>query len=143
LQYRWSSYRDSGQDDEERQLAYRELFRHELEPGEIDQIRKVTKGNLALGSCRFGEKISEMLGRRVINGKAGRPRKKFIVSKCQKQRGLSPLFSFSSFSFHFVSELPRNMRRRTIPLQYLCIFCIKILLKGIKNTSYFPCKQLR
>ncbi|MDU9049764.1 MAG: transposase [Candidatus Electrothrix sp. Rat3] len=69
-------YRDLAHDDEERQLAYRELFRHELEPGEIDKIRKATNGNFALGSTRFGEEISEMLGRRVTPGKAGRPRKK-------------------------------------------------------------------
>jgi len=97
-EYRWSSYQVNGQgdksdlithhvlyqdlahDDEERQLAYRELFRHELEPGEIDKIRKATNGNFALGSSRFAEEISEMLGRRVTPGKAGRPRKKPVVS---------------------------------------------------------------
>ncbi len=91
-QYRWSSYRQNGQgerfevidphelylnlaeDHEERLLAYRELFRHELPPGEIDKIRKATNGNFALGSSRFSEEIGEMLGRRVIPGKVGRPR---------------------------------------------------------------------
>jgi len=67
--------------DEERQRAYRGLFRHELEKGEIDKIRKATNGNFALGSSRFTEEISEMLGRRVIPGKAGRPRRKPVVSK--------------------------------------------------------------
>jgi putative transposase len=97
--YRWSSYRVNGQgdkselithhvlyqnlahDDEERQFAYRELFRNELEPGEIDKIRKATNGNFALGSSRFAEQISKMLGRRVTPGKAGRPRKKPVVSE--------------------------------------------------------------
>jgi putative transposase len=69
--YRWSSYQineqgdksdlitphvlyqNLGYDNEERQFAYRELFRHELEPGEIDKIRKATNGNFALGSSRF------------------------------------------------------------------------------------------
>ena len=98
-EYRWSSYHINGHgdkselithhvlyqnlahDDEERQLAYRELLRHELEPEEIDKIRKATNGNFALGSSRFTEEISEILGRRVTPGKAGRPRKKPVVSK--------------------------------------------------------------
>lgn len=91
--YKWSSYRINGQgessklitshqlyqalghDDDERLSAYRELFRHELEPGEIDKIRKATNGNFALGTIRFQEEIGRMLGRRVTPGQAGRPRK--------------------------------------------------------------------
>jgi len=98
-EYRWSSYhlngqgeqnelitphalyQDLGHDAEERQLAYRELFANELEKGDIDKIRKATNGNFALGSSRFAEEIGEMLGRRVTPGKAGRPRKKTVVSK--------------------------------------------------------------
>jgi len=94
-EYRWSSYSingqgrssdllsqhslymDLGQTDAERQAAYRELFRYELESGEIDRIRKATNGNYALGNTRFKEEISEMLGRRVVPGKAGRPKKSF------------------------------------------------------------------
>ena len=93
-EYRWSSYQVNGQGDKsdlithhnlyrslgradkERQQAYRELFRYELEPGEIDKIRKATNGNFSLGSNRFADEISEMLGRRVTPGKAGRPRTK-------------------------------------------------------------------
>ncbi len=92
-QYRWSSYGSNGQEeksalitphglykklgrtDEERRQAYRELFRYELDPGEIDKIRKATNGNFACGDSRFGKEISEMLGRRVTPGKAGRPKK--------------------------------------------------------------------
>lgn len=92
-EYRWSSYQVNGQGrssdllthhplyqglgrtDTERQTAYRELFRYELESEEIDKIRKATNGNFALGNSRFKEEISEMLGRRVTRGKAGRPRK--------------------------------------------------------------------
>ena len=66
-EYRWSSYRINGQgdksglithhvlylklghDNEERQFEYR-VFRHELEPGEINKTRKATHGNFALGS---------------------------------------------------------------------------------------------
>jgi len=95
-EYRWSSYQINGQgnksdlithhvlyqylaqDDDGRKLAYRDLFRHELEPGEIDKIRKSANGNFALGSSRFAEEISEMLGCRVTPGKAGRPKKKLL-----------------------------------------------------------------
>lgn len=95
-EYRWSSYSINGQGtasdlvsqhplylslgqtDEERQVAYRELFRYELEPGVLDEIREATNGNFALGTSRFKEEISTMLGRRITPGKAGRPRKKFI-----------------------------------------------------------------
>ena len=96
-EYRWSSYLVNGQGNSvdllsphslyqalgrtasERQNAYRELFRHELEPREIDEIRKATNGNFALGNSRFKQEIGEMLGRRVTPGKAGRPRKKNIT----------------------------------------------------------------
>jgi putative transposase len=92
-EYKWSSYQTNGQghpsalitchsiyhdlgvDAAERTAAYRELFRHELEPREVDRIRKATNGNFALGSSRFQEEISSMLGRRVVPGRAGRPRK--------------------------------------------------------------------
>ncbi|WP_419174264.1 transposase [Desulfosediminicola sp.] len=92
--YRWSSYgvngqgdpsklltqhriyNDLGQNSKERLSTYRELFKHELEPGEIDRIRKATNGNFVLGTSRFQEEVGTMLDRRVIPGKAGRPRKK-------------------------------------------------------------------
>jgi putative transposase len=95
-EYRWSSYQVNGQGEksalidhhllyhdlgrtsQERQRAYRELFRDELESGEIDKIRKATNGNFSLGDSRFNTEISEILGCRVIPGKAGRPRKKPI-----------------------------------------------------------------
>lgn len=91
--YKWSSYRANGQgepsglvtphplyndighDKTEQTSAYRELFRYDLEPGEIDKIRKATNGNFALGSSRFQEEIGTMHGRRVTPGRAGRPRK--------------------------------------------------------------------
>ncbi len=66
---------DLGHDKNERSSAYRELFRHELEPGEIDKIRKAADGNFALGSSRFQEETGPMLGRRVTPGRAGRPQK--------------------------------------------------------------------
>ncbi len=92
-EYRWSSYRANaqeekdkllsqhplymslGQTSEARQEAYRELFRYELDPGVIDEIRHAVNGNYVLGNERFKEEISKALGRRVTPGKSGRPRK--------------------------------------------------------------------
>ena len=92
-EYRWSSYRANahgesgiliqphevydvlGLDAASRQVAYRELFRYELEPGLVDEIRRATNGNFALGSTLFSEQIATALGRRVTPGKSGRPRK--------------------------------------------------------------------
>lgn len=91
--YRWSSYRANAQGEDNpwlqphelylalgadaagRQSAYRELFRHALEPGLIDQIRRTANGNFALGSKLFAEQITAVLGRRAMPGKPGRPRK--------------------------------------------------------------------
>lgn len=92
--YRWSSYRvngqaeqstlisshrlynELGQNSQQRQTAYRELFRYELEPRLIDEIREATSGNYVLGNERFAEHIAVALNRRVTKGKAGRPSKK-------------------------------------------------------------------
>ena len=92
-EYRWSSYRANAQGEEERLITphlvfaslatagcsasavYRELFRFELEPGLVDEIRKATNGNFALGDQRFASQIGAAMGRRVVPGKAGRPRK--------------------------------------------------------------------
>ncbi len=91
--YPWSSYRANAQGEEDalvtpheiylglgnskalRQAAYRELFRHELEPGLVDAIRRASNGNFALGNTRFAEEIAAALGRRVTPGEPGRPRK--------------------------------------------------------------------
>lgn len=93
-EYRWSSYRVNAQGGEDalitpqalyeslghhpeaRQQAYRELFRYELEPGLVDEIRTATNGNFALGTERFQREVAAMLGRRVTPGKAGRPKKR-------------------------------------------------------------------
>jgi putative transposase len=49
--------------------------RCEMEPGLVDEIRKATNGNFTLGDSRFAEQIAQALSRRVLPGKAGRPRK--------------------------------------------------------------------
>lgn len=90
-EYPWSSYRANAQGehddvitqhpvyqrlarkDNERKKAYRELFRHQLAPIVIDDIRSATNGNYALGSDRFRKEIERTLGRRARRGKPGRP----------------------------------------------------------------------
>jgi putative transposase len=91
--YRWSSYRANAQgeaysglrphdgylalgtDKGGRQAAYRELFRYRLDPGLVDAIRAATNGNYALGSPRFQGQVARTLGRRVVRGRSGRPKK--------------------------------------------------------------------
>lgn len=90
-EYRWSSYRGNAQaepdallkphalyhaldlDKASRAVAYRELFRYELEPGLVDEIRRATNGNYALGNTAFAGQVAVALGRRVTPGKSGRP----------------------------------------------------------------------
>ncbi len=92
-EYPWSSYRVNaqgesstlltphplynalGRGDAVRKAAYRELFRYQLDPGIVDEIRSATNGNYALGSSQFHAQVADMLGRRVTQGKSGRPRK--------------------------------------------------------------------
>lgn len=91
-EYRWSSYRVNAQaekttlitphqqyhnlaiGDGDRRNAYRELFRHQLDTGLVDEIRRATNGNYALGNDRFKDEVAQMLGRRVSPGISGRPR---------------------------------------------------------------------
>nr|WP_245002946.1 hypothetical protein [Stutzerimonas stutzeri] len=91
-EYRWSSYRANaqgessvlryphplyqtlGRDEVLRSEAYRELFRYQLDPGLVDQIRTATNGNYALGSPKFSAEVEAALGRRVTRGKPGRPK---------------------------------------------------------------------
>jgi putative transposase len=90
-EYQWSSYRANargeacsalrphdyyralGTDRDERQAAYRELFRYRLDPGLVDEIREATNGNYVLGSSRFQDQVARALGRRVSRGRSGRP----------------------------------------------------------------------
>jgi len=69
-----TTYQALGLDATSRQAAYRELFRYELDIGLVDEIRKATNGNYALGNTLFTEQIAAALGRRVTAGKAGRPK---------------------------------------------------------------------
>jgi putative transposase len=92
-EYRWSSFRANalgeadplvtphalyqalGRSEAERLVAYRELFRNELDPGVIDEIRSATNGNFALGGSRFAGEIAAALGVRAQRGQGGRPKK--------------------------------------------------------------------
>lgn len=92
-EYRWSSYRANalgepepllsphpvmealGHDPAGRRAAYRELFRRELEPHVLEQIRTSTSGGFALGSERFQREMAERLRRRVRPLRRGRARK--------------------------------------------------------------------
>jgi putative transposase len=98
-EYRWSScranaqgesgsvvsaqerYRALGADEQGRQAAYREIFRYQLDPGLVDEIRKVTNGNFALGSYRFQEQVAKALGCRGVRGQSGRPKKEVDHAK--------------------------------------------------------------
>src|SRR5438445_2282867 len=78
--YRWTSYRanalgqaDSritphalyqslGNDDKERQFAYRALFRTELDHAAVDDIRLALNQNQPLGNERFYQKIEKITG---------------------------------------------------------------------------------
>lgn len=92
--YRWSSYHANAQgkadrlitphaeylrlarDDTDRRDAYRALFKAHLEAETVDEIRKATNGNFALGNGRFKKEIEDALGRRVQRGRSGRPRRR-------------------------------------------------------------------
>ena len=94
--YPWSSYlaNAEGSDDplltehprylalgsspESRRSAYRGLFRQQMEPELIDEIRGATNGNFVLGNPRFCAQIEQMIGRRATPGKNGRPRKNSV-----------------------------------------------------------------
>jgi putative transposase len=91
--YRWSShaangegassrvlnphveYAALGREESDRLAAYRALFRAELDPKEVDEIRAAVNGGFALGNDRFKAEIAAMLGRRVQPGVSGRPKK--------------------------------------------------------------------
>ena len=68
-------YTQLGETADLRASAYRELFRYQLDPGLVDQIRSATNGNYALGNARFASEVEQALGRRAVRGKAGRPKR--------------------------------------------------------------------
>lgn len=91
--YPWSSFRANGQgaadpivtphadylrlgsDGCARRAAYRALFRGGMPAALLDEIRRATNGGYVLGDDRFKAELTERLGRRVIPGTPGRPKK--------------------------------------------------------------------
>ena len=61
------------------------LFKAHKEPECVDEIRKATNGNFALGSKRFQQQIESVLGRRAIRGVSGRPTKRVQSDDRQKE----------------------------------------------------------
>lgn len=91
--YRWSSYMANAegqasrlirphdqylclaQSDAQRQIAYRDLFKTDLDADVLSQIRDSINGNFVLGAERFQKEIESTLNQRVTRGKASRPKK--------------------------------------------------------------------
>ncbi len=69
------SYLCLAQSDTQRRIAYRDLFKTDLDADVLSQIRDSTNGNFVLGAERFQKKIASTLKQRATRGKAGRPRK--------------------------------------------------------------------
>ncbi|MEJ2177328.1 MAG: transposase [Gammaproteobacteria bacterium] len=90
-EYRWSSYGANaqgsadynvtpneeyfalGETDIRRLEAYRGLFKSEIDPDVVDEIRVSTNSNYALGNDRFKDQIEGHLKRRARPGRSGRP----------------------------------------------------------------------
>ena len=68
-------YRRLGSSPEQRQAAYRQLFRAAVAKDDLRAIRDCTHKGWALGSTRFSEKIEALTQRRAVSKCVGRPRK--------------------------------------------------------------------
>jgi putative transposase len=104
-QYRWSSYGHNGLgkeeprlthhcvyeslglDTESRLVAYRDLFRSELDQDAIIDIRSALQQGQPLGSEKFKEKICSAAGVRMTQVKRGRPEKLAEASGGEEQQG--------------------------------------------------------
>lgn len=103
-EYRWSSYRHHafgltdrlisahdqyqtlGVSDEERQLAYRELFATVLDTKELAEIRETVNQGWPLGGDRFKDEIELALLRKARPPKRGRPPRQPAAPLVAKQR---------------------------------------------------------
>lgn len=68
-----NSYDALGNNAEQRQYAYRELFRQKMDSALIHDVRESLNQELVLGSDKFKDKIKEMSKRQVRRGRDGRP----------------------------------------------------------------------
>jgi putative transposase len=103
--YRWSSFSANalghcsalvtphslflvlGTHESSRRAAYFELFRSELEPRELEEIRTSANAGYALGNEHFRKEIEIALGRRAGPGRPGRP-----LKESEREGGLEALF---------------------------------------------------
>ena len=69
------TFRSLAPDAQSRAATYRDLVLQGMPDDLVTDIRRATAGSYALGSPRFQEQISAMLGRRVIPGVPGRRRR--------------------------------------------------------------------
>ncbi len=68
-------YQRLGRSDEERESAYRQLFRAQVSKLDMDAIRDATNKGWVLGGSQFGEKVRALTDRRAIPMARGRPKK--------------------------------------------------------------------
>ncbi len=76
LQTPHEEYLHLGKNKGERQEAYRELFKVQVDVLLLKEIRESTNRGLALGSSVFSEQIETLTNSRVTKKKMGRPKKK-------------------------------------------------------------------
>jgi len=67
-------YKALGANPAERRAAYVQLFRSELDPTLLTEIRGAANGGLALGGQRFKDEVAAALGMKEQKGKPGRRR---------------------------------------------------------------------
>jgi putative transposase len=79
-------YRQLGSCDAERQQAYRELFRGELDTTALREIRDAVNLGWPLGSDRFKDSVEHMLNRTARPAARGRPRKSSTRANVVEQR---------------------------------------------------------
>jgi len=92
-EYRWSSYAVNGlgkksdlctmhkmykllgSSEQEKQENYRKLFATELDVDMITDLRYATQKGLVFGREDFKHQVACLVGRKIGNGRQGRPRK--------------------------------------------------------------------
>ncbi|RJX31786.1 MAG: transposase [Oxalobacter sp.] len=79
----YREYRRLGKTDQERQAAYRQLFKHHIAERAINEIRETTNKAWVLGNDRFKQSIERQVGRRVAPVARGGDRKseKFRINR--------------------------------------------------------------
>jgi putative transposase len=78
-----TEYRRLGKTDEERQAAFRQLFKHRIPENSLAEIREATNKAWVLGNDRFKQRIQDKLDRRVEPKTRGGDRKseKFRINR--------------------------------------------------------------